>query len=499
MHSPFPHHSPLYLLLPLLITLGACERRTDGGDLVVKEFTTPVGETAVEPRVPEWTKDAVIYEVNTRHYTPEGTFAAFEQHLPRLAEMGVDILWFMPVHPVSQVNRKGELGSPYAVADYQAVNPDFGTFDEFKHLIDAVHAAGMYAIIDWVPNHSGWDNPWIDEHPDFYTQKDGKITDPINPETGESWGWTDVADLNYDNPELRDSMIAAMAFWVRQADIDGFRVDVAHGVPVDYIEQAADSLYAIKPLFMLAEAEVPAIVNDGAFVMDYGWEMHHVLNQIAKSQGADRPAATDASNIAREAGDTEQRATALDIDRVLKRYASEYQRGYKMQFTSNHDENSWSGTEFQRMGDGHQAFAVLTATFDGMPLIYTGQEAADDQQYEFFTKDEVNWGDYTYADFYRTLFELKENNQALWNGADGGELIKIPTGVDEEVYAFTREKSGDRVVVAINLSSDPQTFTLGAGDYAGTFTEVFSNEETELQSGMEMTLEPWAYRVYANH
>ncbi|NJB86175.1 glycosidase [Lewinella marina] len=488
----------LFSLLPLL-TVGllatACERRAEA-DLV--STTTEVSDLAVEPRIPEWEKDAVIYEVNLRHFTPEGTFAAFENHIPRLAEMGVDILWFMPVHPISEKNRKGELGSPYAAADYKGVNPDFGTMEDFKSMIDAIHAAGMYAIIDWIPNHSGWDNPWITEHPDFYTKKDGKITDPINPHTGESWGWTDVADLNYDNPELRDSMIAAMAFWVREANVDGFRVDVAHGIPVDFIEQAADSLYRIRPLFMLAEAEVPEIVNNGAFVMDYGWEMHHVLNQIARSQGAHRAATTDLSNIAREESEAEDRVTALEIDRVLAKYDSLYDRGYKMMFTSNHDENSWAGTEFQRMGEGHKAFAVLTATFSGMPLIYTGQESAVDKQFEFFTKDEVEWGNYKYADFYRTLFELKERNQALWNGPHGGELVKIQTGTDENVYAFTREKNGDRVVVMINLSATPQSFELGTGDYAGTYTDVFANEQVKVQPGQSRELGAWEYVVLSN-
>lgn len=494
----FPTRSFLPAAALLLLLTTACERRADVESSVVTPTTDTVADLAVEPRVPEWEKDAVIYEVNLRHYTPEGTFAAFESHIPRLAEMGVDVLWFMPVHPISKKNRKGELGSPYAVADYQDVNPDFGTLEEFKSMIDAVHAAGMHAIIDWIPNHSGWDNEWITEHPDFYTKKDGQITDPINPGTGESWGWTDVADLNYDNPELRDSMIAAMAFWVEQTGIDGFRVDVAHGIPVDFIEQAMDSLYQIKPLFMLAEAEVPEIVNNGAFVMDYGWEMHHVLNQIARSQGADRKAATDVSNIARTDGEAKEKATALDIDRVLNKYNEQYQRGYKMMFTSNHDENSWAGTEFQRMGKGHKAFAVLTATFAGMPLIYTGQESAVDKQFEFFTKDEVKWGNYEYADFYQTLFDLKARNQALWNGPHGGELVKIPTGNDENVYAFTREKNGDRVVVMINLSASPQSFELGAGDYAGSYTEVFTSASETVEPGMSRQLGPWEYTVLSN-
>ena len=490
----------LFLLTSLLFSLAfnGCERPPDG-DMVTSDTATAGVDTTddlpVTPNVPDWQKDAVIYEVNTRIYTPEGTFVAFQEHLPRLAEMGVDILWFMPIHPISEKNRKGELGSPYAVADYQAVNPDFGTKAEFKQLVDAIHSAGMHVIIDWVPNHSGWDNHWITEHPDFYTKKDGKITDPINPDTGESWGWTDVADLDYDNDEMRDSMIASMKYWVTDAGIDGFRVDVAHGVPVDFWEQATDSLYAMEPLFMLSEGAVPAIVNDGAFVMDYGWEMHHTLNEIAQARGANREAATDVSNIARTEGEEMDGVTALAIDQTLAKQHSDYRRGYKMQFTSNHDENAWAGTEFQRMGDGAQAFAVLTATFDGMPLIYTGQESGIDRQYEFFKKDQIEWGDFKYADFYKKLFDLKERNQALWNGEAGGPLEKIETGNDEMVYAFTREKNGDRVAVIINLSAEPQEVTLAGGEYAGNYTEVMTGKPTVLKVGNNMTLDPWAYRV----
>ncbi len=475
----------------------ACERRTNEAEMVTTTATAP-SELVVEPRIPDWQKDAVIYEVNTRIYTPEGTFAAFQEHLPRLAEMGVDLLWFMPIHPVSEKNRKGDLGSPYAVADYKAVNPDFGTEADFKRLMEAIHAAGMHAIIDWVPNHTGWDNNWITTHPDFYTKKDGEITDPINPDTGESWGWTDVADLNYDNFEMRDSMIAAMSYWVEEMDVDGFRVDVAHGVPVDFWEQAADSLYALEPLFMLSEGAVPAIVNDGAFVMDYGWEMHHTLNEIAKARGANRQVSTDMKNIAREEGEDMNDVSALAIDEALAKQKEEYHRGYKMQFTSNHDENAWAGTEYQRMGDGAQAFAVLTATFDGMPLIYTGQESGIDRQYEFFKKDQIEWGDFKLAGFYKTLFDLKKRNAALWNGDAGGELFKIPTGNDEHVYAFTREKDGDKVVVMINLSSEPQMAEPTGDRFAGTYTDVFANAPLELTNGMRRDMEPWSYLVLSN-
>lgn len=493
----------LNFLLPIvamILLFVACKNTPTETETPPQEDLSTATE-AVMPNVPDWHKNANIYEVNLRHYTPEGTFAAFQEQLPRLKKMGVDILWLMPIHPISEEKRKGELGSPYAVDDYRAVNPDYGTMDDFKNLLNAVHAQGMYLIIDWVPNHTGWGNPWITEHPDWYTQNDkGEIIDPIDYNTGKSWGWTDVADLNYDNTEMRKGMIEAMAFWTRDIGIDGFRVDVAHGVPVDFWEEASTALYSIKPTFMLAEAEVPALLNTGAYIMDYGWEMHHLLNEIAKTQGANRGGKKLVKGNVVEGSEEEvERKTALDIDKMLAKKDSQYDKGYQMQFTSNHDENSWSGTEFARMGDGHQAFAVLTATFDGMPLIYTGQESAMDKQLEFFKKDEIEWGNYEYADFYQKLFDLKHRNQALWNGEHGGELVKIPTGNDENIYAFTREKNGDKVVVIINLSADNQLFTLQGDNFKGKYINVFSGGEVNLdKSTGESNIPPWNYLVFSN-
>lgn len=479
------------LLLLLVITiaivwLSSCQK------------TTPQSESFTKPRVPAWHKNATIYEVNLRHYTDEGTFRSFEAELPRLKAMGIDILWFMPINPISVENRKGELGSPYAVADYRDVNPEYGTMDDFKHMLEAIHAQGMYCIIDWVPNHTGWDNPWITEHPNWYTQDaDGNIIDPIDYNTGKSWGWTDVADLNYDIPEMRQAMIEAMKFWIAEIGIDGFRVDVAHGVPVDFWAECSDSLYAVKAVFMLAEAEVPAIRNNGAFVMDYGWKMHHLFNEIAAYQGANKEAGSKLvkGNLIEGAAEEVAKKTALDIDEMLAQKALANSSGYAMHFTSNHDENSWSGTEFQRMGEGHQAFAVLAATFDGMPLIYTGQESAMDQQLEFFRRDTIEWGDYAYADFYRRLFELKHRNQALWNGEEGGSLVKIPTGNDENIYAFVREKNGDQVLVIINLSAASQNAQLNSELVNAEYLEVMTDKDVKLVKGQEMTLGAWEYRV----
>jgi glycosidase len=455
-------------------------------------------QESLKPGVPDWHKNAVIYEVNLRQYTQEGTLWAFRRHIPRLKDLGIGILWFMPIHPVSEKNRKGQLGSPYAVSDYRAINPEFGTMEEFRSVLHTVQDAGLYVIIDWVPNHTGWDHCWISEHPEWYTtDNDGNITDPINPYTGQPWGWTDVADLDYGNPAMREAMIAEMTYWVEEIGVDGFRVDVAHGVPVDFWEEATAALYAIKPLFILAEAEVPSIVNSGAFVMDYGWEMHRVLNGIARSQSANKESGNllVMGNMADTTKVKVKVLTALDIDRQLTRQKAIYHRGYKMHFTSNHDENAWAGTEFQRLGTGHKAFAVLVCTFDGMPLIYSGQESAVDEQFSFFDKDTIPWGDYRYSEFYRKLFALKKRNKALWNGDEGGPLVKIPTGNDESVYAFIRSKAGDRVVVVINLSARPQEITFGGGEHKGTYIDIFSGEELQLTIGWSTGLAPWEYLV----
>ncbi|MGB4958606.1 MAG: alpha-amylase family glycosyl hydrolase [Saprospiraceae bacterium] len=458
-------------------------------------------QSLVKPNVPEWHKNAVIYEVNLRHFTKENTFKSFEEHLPRLKDMGIDILWFMPINPVSIKNRKGELGSPYSIGDYYTTNPEFGTMDEFKHMVQAIHDAGMYIIIDWVPNHTGWDNPWITEHPDWYTKdKDGNIIDPIDYNTGVSWGWTDVADLNYDNQDMRIGMIDVLKYWINETGIDGYRMDVAHGVPVDFWVQCTDSLYSIKPIFMLSEGEVPEIVNNGAFVADYGWEMHHLLNDIAKTQGANKDAGQQLvqGNVKDGKDAPIILKKASDIDTLLAKKSTQYSNGYQMQFTSNHDENSWAGTEFSRMGDGHKAFAVLTATFNGIPLIYTGQESAMDKRLEFFKKDSIPWGSYAYAPFYKKLYALKHSNKAIWNGVHGGPLVKIPSGNDDHIYAFSREKDGDRVIVVINLASTKQKAELKIDGLAGTYTDIFAMGKKDLRATESMQLAPWEYIVLSN-
>lgn len=433
----------------------------------------PAGKTEGNARVssqvvhPEWVKSATIYEVNIRQYTPEGTFRAFEEHLPRLEKLGVDLLWFMPVNPIGKKNRKGSLGSYYSVRDYRAVNPEFGTMKDFRKLVAEVHRHGMHAIIDWVPNHTAWDHKWIREHPDYYVKDDsGKFVSPFD--------WTDVVQLDYDNQEMRKAMISAMKFWLEETDIDGFRCDVAHMVPVDFWNEARQALDSVKKVFMLAESD-QYFLHEQAFDATYGWPFYHLMNEIAAG-----------------------RMTANAItDHFIKKDSLFPKDAIVMQFTSNHDENSWSGTVGERLDGGVKTFAVLTFTVPGMPLIYSGQEAGLDKRLRFFDKDTIEWKQSDFAGFYRTLTGLKEKNQALWNGAWGGSLTRIASSDNQSVYAFIREKDHDRVFVVLNLTGNPKSVTMKGREFTGSYTNLFSGDEVRLSSGTEFDLDAWEYLVFA--
>jgi glycosidase len=418
-------------------------------------------------RHPEWSCNVGIYEVNVRQYSPGGTFREFEKHLARLREMGVGILWFMPIHPIGEENRKGSLGSYYSVRDYYAVNPEFGNLDEFKTLVQRIHDMGMYVIIDWVANHSAWDNPLAEEHPDWYLRDDFGNFEPPVPD------WWDVIGFDYRNRDLRRYMIDAMKFWVDDVGIDGFRCDVAGMVPLEFWEAARTELEAVKPVFMLAEWESPA-AHRLAFDMTYAWDLMGTMNRIGQN-----------------------RATAEALGDYLQREARSYDRDdFRMLFTSNHDENSWNGTVFDRLGDGVRAFAVLSATLPGMPLVYSGQEAAINKRLEFFGKDLIPWGDYPFQSLYSTLLRLKRRNRALWNGEAGGPLERVYTTDDKSVFAFIRRKHGDGIFAVFNLSGFTQAVRLLGDSYVGPYRDVFTDVNVTLSAGMDMEIEPWGYRLY---
>ncbi|MBW8324988.1 MAG: alpha-glucosidase C-terminal domain-containing protein [Prolixibacteraceae bacterium] len=417
--------------------------------------------------IPEWTKNSVLYEVNIRQYTPEGTFKAFELHLPRLKELGVDILWIMPIHPISEKNRKGSLGSYYAVKDYKGINPEFGTLEDFKSLVNKAHEMGFKVIIDWVANHTGWDNQWITDHPEWYTKDSlGNIVPP-NPD------WSDIADLNFDSQPMRRTMIDAMDYWVKETNIDGFRCDVAWGVPQDFWEAATASLDSIKQVYMLAEDEDHPALLEKAFESNYAWKLHHILNEVAQGK-----------------------KTAADIQKYYTDSVNKYAPGaFPMQFITNHDENSWQGTEYERMGEAVKTFAALTFTIEGIPLLYSGQEAGLNKRLLFFEKDTINWSNLEMQKYYQSLISLKKSNEALWNGTAGAPMVFVETSAPRQVLAFTREKDKNQVLAVFNLSAQPVEATIQLPQ-AGDYQEYFSGETTTLEKGSTIKLDKWGYQVF---
>jgi glycosidase len=420
----------------------------------------------VKPVVhPEWIMQGNIYEVNVRQYTPEGTFNAFAKHLDRLKAMGVQTVWFMPINPISKFGRKGTLGSYYAVADYKAINPEYGNIDDWKQLVKAIHDKGMKVLIDWVPNHTGADHPWLKTHTDFY----------IKDSTGKPatmFDWTDTRVLDFKNEVMQDSMIAAMKYWVTETGIDGYRVDVAWNVPAQFWLRAIPQLKQLKSdMFFLAEGDKPYLLTSG-FDAFYPWEMYHKMVAIA--------------------GDS---ATALALDSVKTKYDREYPKeAIPLYFTSNHDENSWGKSDFGTFpGSEHAPFAVFTQTMAGtVPLVYSGQEEPVLEALPFFEKDTIVFSKMGREKFYKTLLELRKNNPAL---AVDASFKKINAGDPKAVYSYIREKDGKKVFVILNLSKTEQTIKVTDKDLQGNPYNVFMGTNEPL-SDKEWKIEPWGYVVY---
>lgn len=449
----------LTILLAVVMTIAGCS--LFGRKKEIKPFISEVIH-------PEWSKNAVIYEVNVRQYTPEGTFKAFEAHLPRLKDLGIDVLWFMPIYPIGMVNRKGELGSYYSVKDYLDVNPEFGTMEDFEMIVKKAHELGMYILLDWVPNHTSWDNELTIDHPDWYAKDSvGNFEPPIGTD------WTDVIQLDWSNKELWDYTIAALKFWVN-IGVDGFRIDHPHNTPKEFWERARTELTAIKPVLMIAEHEAPGFFMEKGFDMNYAWELHHLMNSVA--QGKDSVSA---------------------IHKYFDRERAVYPNNvYRLMFLTNHDENSWAGTVDSLMGDAQKVFGTLIFTAQGVPLLYNGQETCLDKKLRFFTRDTIEWDTCNLTGFYEDLIKLKTENKALWNGDFGGPMVKIKTNRDNKVFAFSREKEGNKVLVFLNLSKKSVAFKPALEKSDAEYTEYFTGVKTTLPAKGSMSLEPWGYRVY---
>lgn len=415
---------------------------------------------------PEWVKDAVIYELNVRQYSTEGTFRAVEEDLERLKDLGIDVLWIMPVHPIGEVNRKGELGSYYSVKDYYDVNPEFGTLEDFKSLVKAIHEQGMKIIIDWVPNHTAWDNPLAVEHPEFYDRTDsGEFKSPFD--------WTDVIQLDYDQQGLRDYMTEVLQYWVREIDIDGFRFDVAHMIPVDFFDSVRTQLLDIKEVFLLAEADQP-FLHRNAMNMSYDWRLHHIMNEVAAGN-----------------------KNALAIKEHFAYVDSVYpENAILMEFTSNHDENSWNGTVYERLGDAVECFTAFSFIIPGMPLIYNGQEACMDKRLKFFERDPIEWKECELNNFYKSLINLKTSNKALWSGDEQGSFGIIDSPMDENILVIKRENQDNKVIAIFNLSQNEVNLDLAGIDSDKNLMDYFDKDEAGFPAKGILELKAWDYKVY---
>ena len=400
---------------------------------------------------PEWTYNSVIYEVNIRQYSPESSFAGVQAQLPRLKELGVDILWLMPMYEIGTEGRKGTLGSYYAISDYCKVNPEFGTMEDFDNLLAAAHEQGFKVILDWVANQTAPDHIWMStKSADFYER------DSLGNAIWE-YDWTDTRSLNYECKDVWAEQEECMRFWLDKG-VDGFRCDAAGEMPAEFWQSVMPGLNADYPeAYFLAEAERPNLADpDNCFDATYAWELHHLLNNIASGTN-----------------------TFEDLSAYLQRDAENYpETAYRMTFTSNHDENSWQGTEFERMGNNANACEVLCFTLPkSQPLVYTGQEIGLGRRLAFFEKDPIeDWSANEYTDFFKKLVELKHKNPALNAGERGGEYQEFAQN-NSGVFAFSRTKGKNTVVVAVNFNDAPATYAL---PLKGKFTELFTGEKASF-------------------
>ncbi len=417
-----------------------------------------------------WVRDAIIYEVYLRSFSKEGTFRELEKRLPELRKLGVTVLWLMPIHPVGELNRKGRLGSPYSIENYYGINPEFGTLEDFRALVKAVHALDLRIIIDLVANHTSWDSKLIQEHPEWFTKnEDGHIVAP-------NADWSDVADLDYKNHELRKYMIEMMKYWVRDVGIDGFRCDVAEMVPTDFWDIARGQLDKIKPVMMLSEGTLPEH-HEKAFDITYSWSFYDALGKVVN-------ASTHASVF----------------DELLRMESYQFPRGsLRMRFNTNHDKNAWGAPAVKKFGlEGARATAVLMFTFPGVPLIYNGEEAGNAKSLDLFEKIDIDWKKNTDSrTLYQNLAELRKQRQALRKGS----MKSLPNSDNGKVYSFERVFDGDSVVVVVNLSAVPRTVVvrLDSGSW-GNMREYFSSEKPQLKDGgLSLRLKPFAFKVFVRH
>lgn len=452
-----------YLYFLLSLSLLSCQQSVTNIEV---QSLTPITNQDIA--------QGVLYEVNLRQFTNEGTFNAFAEELPKVKALGVNILWFMPTFPISTTKSKGPLGSYYAVSDYKAVNPEYGSLEDLKSLVNQAHALGMYVIFDWVPGHTGWDHVWIKDHPEFYLKNEaGEIIDPIDPRTGESFGWTDVADLDYENEAMRAAMKEAMLYWIEEVDIDGYRVDQAYAVPMDFYEDTFAAMRAIKPVFLLGETDANhpgGFEHLKNFDASYDFPGHHLTKEIAHGQN-----------------------TVIDYQAHRENFINKHDPShFLLNFVSSHDENAWAGTVNEIYGEASHAMMALNYMAPGLPFLYSGVEYDLNKRLLFFEKDSFPRvaGD-TYQ-LLKQLGELKQRHPSLNAGIDGGKYSPIETSLNEKVLAFERTKAGDTIVFMANMSKDHIGFT---SPYNGYFKRYQDNKSKRLSYSYEYRMKPWEFWI----
>ena len=413
----------------------------------------------------------MLYEMNIRQLTAEGSFRAATERLAFLRSIGIDAIWLMPIYPIGEAGRKGSLGSYYSIKDYKAVNPEFGSEADFRVFVKAAHALGMRVLLDWVANHTARDARWLTERPADWYERDEQGVAKV------PWDWTDTAKLNYSNHDVWLGQIDAMRYWVEEFGIDGFRCDMAMLVPIEFWQEVSNELHRINPdIFMLAEAEEDNLF-DRAFNASYQWNIHHIMVDIAKG--------------ARRVWDMRN---AIHSER--KKYPKE---AIRMSFTSNHDENSWSGSEQDRFGASLETMTAMTFLMPStMPLIYTGQEVGYNHSFKFFDRDPIPEDSYREnrtTELYRRLAALKHSERALAAGAVGGEMVEIENNAKDCMFSFVREVEGSRVVAIVNLSPYTIHADFHTGIYAGDYRDALTGEKFELKEHFEQDLAPWSYRI----
>ncbi len=468
------------ITLLLLVTVFISCKTEKKEDVKVQEESKEIAAIT-----PEMMETAVIYEANIRQYSPEGTFDAFTKDIPELKKLGVKIIWVMPIFPISETKRKATggdfaseikdeterkkaLGSYYAVSDFTKVNPEFGNIEDFRNLVKTAHDNDIYVILDWVPNHTGWDHTWLKTNPEFYTKNEkGEITHPLK-EDGTSIGWDDVADLNYDSKELRAEMLKDMAYWIEKENIDGFRCDVAGMVPLDFWQETIPKLREKKNIFMLAEAWEPELLQDNLFDMAYAWDGHHVMNAIAKGE-----------------------KNAKDWDIYIEKIKNQYEEDdILMNFITNHDENSWNGTIKERMGDASEIMTALSYVVPGMPLIYSGQEYDLSHRLKFFEKDSIPKTKGETWDLLEKLGKLKSTNPAL-NGGKQKAAVNVLNTENDNLLMLTREKNESKITFIGNFSNTEQSINMPEGKGL----DYMTNKKVTFKGGEALKLKSWEYKI----